>query len=218
MRRKGLAIVQVGDPVLRQTARALTAEEIRSREIRQLIERMRQAMYDAPGVGLSRSADRIISLQIAVIEDREDYLEEISDAQLTERERRPIPFQVLINPSILGDSHAAHGSRTQDPALRPAPGESVIFFEGCLSLAGFTALVPRARRVRVVCLDEHGKRKTIEASGWYARILQHEIDHLNGRLYIDRMESRSFTSLDNFGRFWKGQPIEEIRAAFDRKA
>jgi peptide deformylase len=212
----------VGDPVLRQPARALTAEEIRSRPIRQLIEKMRQTMHDAPGVGLA--APQIgLPLQIAVIEDREEYLEEISDAQLTERERRPIPFHVLINPVILGethgDTHAAHGSRAvQDTPPRPASGESVIFYEGCLSLAGFTALVSRARRVRVACLDEHGKRKTIEASGWYARILQHEIDHLNGRLYIDRMDTRSFTSLENFGRFWKGHPIEEIRAAFEREA
>ena len=218
MRRKGLAIVQVGDPVLRQPARPLTAEEIRSRQIRQLIEKMRQTMYDAPGVGLA--APQIgVSLQIAVVEDREEYLEEIPDEQLTERERRPIPFQVLINPVIMGETHAAHGSRTaQDPALRPAAGESVIFYEGFLSLVGFTALVPRFRRVRVSCLDEQGRRKTIEASGWYARILQHEIDHLHGRLYIDRMDSRSLTSLDNFSRFWKGQSIEEIRAAFGRKA
>ena len=217
MGKKGLTIVQVGDPVLRQPARALAAEEIRSRQTRQLIDKMRQTMQDAPGVGLA--APQIgVSLQIAVIEDSEDYLEEIPDAQLTERERRPVPFHVLINPVILGETHAAHGSRPgQDAPPRPS-GESVIFYEGCLSLDGFTALVPRARRVRVSCLDEHGKRKTIEASGWYARILQHEIDHLNGRLYIDRMNSRSFTSLDNFSHFWKGQPIEEVRSAFDRKA
>jgi peptide deformylase len=65
--------------------------------------------------------------------------------------------------------------------------------------------------VRVQCLDECGQPRTIEASGWYARILQHEIDHLLGNLYIDRMRTRTFMSLDNFGRFWKGKPVEEIR-------
>ncbi len=221
MRKKGLTIVQVGDPVLRQRARALAAEEIRSRQTRQLIDKMRQIMHDAPGVGLA--APQIgVSLQIAVIEDSEDYLEEIPDAQLIERERRPVPFHVLINPVILGedtrdDRSAKHGSRTgQDAPPRPS-GESVTFYEGCLSLAGFTALVPRARRVRVSCLDEHGKRKTIEASGWYARILQHEIDHLHGRLYIDRMDSRTFASLDNFEQFSKGKPIEEILADLEGK-
>jgi peptide deformylase len=58
----------------------------------------------------------------------------------------------------------------------------------------------------VECLDEHAKPRVIEASGWYARILQHEIDHLNGTLYIDRMHPHSFTTLDNYTRHWKGKP------------
>ena len=65
----------------------------------------------------------------------------------------------------------------------------------------FGAVFRRARTVRVECLNERGKQKVIEASGWYARILQHEIDHLNGGLYIDRMQSRTFTSLDNWTQF-----------------
>jgi peptide deformylase len=89
--------------------------------------------------------------------------------------------------------------------------EQAEFFEGCLSLSGFSALVPRARAVRVTCLDERGESRVIEASGWYARILQHEIDHLNGTLYIDRMRSRSFTSMDNLAEFWKGKPVSEIK-------
>ena len=69
--------------------------------------------------------------------------------------------------------------------------------------------------MRVECLDERGKPRVIEASGWYARILQHEVDHLHGMLYIDRMHSRTFTSLENWARFWKGKPVEEIRSALD---
>jgi peptide deformylase len=79
-----------------------------------------------------------------------------------------------------------------NPVLRLVPGEDVIFTEGCLSVRGFAARVARARRVRVECLDEHGTPRVIEASGWYARILQHEIDHLDGTLYVDRMDTRSF--------------------------
>ena len=206
MRRQALKIVQVGDPVLRQRARALTAEEIRSREIRKLIDAMRQAMHDAPGVGLA--APQIgLSLQIAVIEDCEEYLEDIPEEDLSARERKPLPFHVIINPTL--------EERPAKP--KESAPEVVQFFEGCLSLHGFTALVPRARHVRVSCLDEHGKRKTIEASGWYARILQHEIDHLHGRLYIDRMDSRTFGSVENFSHFWKGTPIDEIRAALKEK-
>ncbi|MGB2890250.1 MAG: peptide deformylase [Candidatus Acidiferrales bacterium] len=191
-----LKIGQAGEPVLRQVTRALTAREIVSAEIQGLIVQMRETMHDAPGVGLA--APQVgFSLQLAVIEDKEEYLKDIPREQLEERERRPIPFQVIINPRIEVMTDA-----------------TVEFFEGCLSLAGFSALVPRARSVRVECLDERGQRKLIEASGWYARILQHEIDHLGGKLYIDRMRSRSFTSLDNWTRFWKDKPVSDVRTAF----
>ncbi len=85
------------------------------------------------------------------------------------------------------------------------------FFEGCLSLAGFSALVKRSRQVTVEYWDERGQTRRIEAQGWYARILQHEIDHLYGNLYIDRMDSRSFMSIDNLARHWKDMPVQAIR-------
>ena len=84
------------------------------------------------------------------------------------------------------------------------------FFEGCLSLTGFTALVPRAPAATVACLDHKGEPKIIHASGWYARILQHEIDHLHGSLYIDRMNPRTFMTVDNFNLFWKDKPMHEV--------
>jgi len=192
-----LEIVQAGNPVLRQRARALSVAEIRSSEIRKLIEAMRVCMHEAPGVGLA-APQLGLALQLAVIEDREDYHKDVSEALLKERERRPVPFHAIIN-----------------PVLEEMAEEQAEFFEGCLSLSGFTALVPRARAVRVTCLDERGEHRTIEASGWYARILQHEIDHLNGTLYIDRMRTRSFTSMDNLAAFWKGKPVSEIKAELE---
>lgn len=192
-----LEIVQTGNPILRQQARPLGFAEITSNEIQKLIESMRKTMHDAPGVGLA--APQVgLSLQLAVIEDREEYHKDVSVEQLQERERRPVPFHAIINPRIVETS-----------------GGTPEFFEGCLSLSGFSALVPRERAVRVECLNERGKKKVIEASGWYARILQHEIDHLHGTLYVDRMYARAFTSLDNWNQFWKGKPISEIKAAFD---
>jgi peptide deformylase len=188
-----LKIVRVGEPVLRQRAKPLSPEEIRSDAIRRLIDDMRETMHDAPGVGLA--APQIgLSLQLAVIEDREEWLRDVAAEHLAERERRAVPFQVIINPKIVESS-----------------GGDVEFFEGCLSLDGFSAVVPRARRVRVECLDEQAKPKVIEAAGWYARILQHEIDHLHGNVYIDRMRSRTFTSIDNFNRFWQGKRIADVR-------
>ena len=188
-----MEIVQAGNPILRQRARALSVEEIRSREMQKLIEAMRERMHEAPGVGLA-APQLGLAMQLAVIEDREEYHKEVPAALLLERERRPVPFHAIIN-----------------PMLEPIGEEQAEFFEGCLSLAGFSALVPRARAVRVNCLDERGEPRVIEASGWYARILQHEIDHLNGALYIDRMRTRSFTSMDNLAEFWKGRPVNEIK-------
>ena len=188
-------IVQTGIPVLRQIARPLTLDEIASPKIQTLIASMRETMYEAPGVGLA--APQVgLSLQLAVIEDREEYHKDLPETQLAERERRPVPFHVIINPTII-----------------ESKGEMLEFFEGCLSLHGYSAAVPRARSVRVEYLNENGKKKVIEASGWYARILQHEIDHLQGTLYIDRMLSRTFTSLDNWNEHWKGKPVREIRTA-----
>lgn len=192
-----LEIVQAGHPVLRQQARPLEVAEIASKEIRKLIQQMRETMHEAPGVGLA--APQIgLSLQLAVIEDRSEYQKDLPPEQLAERERFPVPFHAIINPRILELNE-----------------EGVDFFEGCLSVAGFSAVVPRARTVRVECLNERGKPRVIKASGWYARILQHEIDHLHGTLYIDRMRSRSFSSMDNWVQYMKGKPMREIRSAFD---
>jgi peptide deformylase len=190
-----LDIVQAGDPVLRKKARNLSVAEILSPEIQQLIAVMRETMLQAPGVGLA--APQVgVSLQLAVIEDREEYHHDVPKEQLAERERRPVPFTVVIN-----------------PILKPVNDKVAEFSEGCLSLSGFVALVPRAHSVRVECLDHRGEPRVIEASGWYARILQHECDHLQGALYIDRMRSRTLSTVENWTRFWKGKPTDEIRSA-----
>ena len=194
-----LKIVQVGEPVLRQRARPLLQEEIALPETQQLIVWMHETMRDAPGVGLA--APQIgLPLQLAVIEDRPEYSKDIAPERLAERERQSVPFQVLINPRIVEQSE-----------------DGVDFFEGCLSLAGFSALVKRSRQVAVEYLDERGQPRRVEAQGWYARILQHEIDHLYGRLYIDHMESRSFMSIDNLSRHWKDLPVQTVREVLRAK-
>jgi peptide deformylase len=190
-----LKIVQVGEPVLRQRARPLLHEEIALPETQQLIAWMHETMRDAPGVGLA--APQVgLAVQLAVIEDRTEYSKDVSAERLAERDRKPVPFQVLINPRIVEQS-----------------ADQAEFFEGCLSLAGFSALVKRSRQITVEYLDDRGQPCRIEAQGWYARILQHEIDHLHGRLYIDRMDSRSFMSVDNLTRHWKDMPLEAVRQA-----
>jgi len=195
-----LKIVQAGDPALRQVARPLAHAEILSLDTQRLIEDMRETMHDAPGVGLA--APQVgRSLRLAVIEDRPQSLRDLSPEQLAERERSPVPFHALINPVIHSWSD-----------------KSVEFFEGCLSVAGFVALVPRARTVRFEYLDERAQSRVVEARGWYARILQHEIDHLQGGLYLDRMRARTFMSSENFTHFWRDIPIAEAIARLDLPA
>src|ERR1019366_10345818 len=125
-----------------------------SQEILRLIEDMRETLQDAPGVGLA--APQVgVPLQLAIIEDRPEYSKDIAPEVLAERERVPVPFHVIIN-----------------PVLKPLGETQVEFFEACLSVEGFTALVPRYRQVHVTCLGELGQNRTLEAPGWYAPRLQ----------------------------------------------
>lgn len=187
-----LKIVQAGEAVLRQRAKELSRKDVRGDDIQHLIEWMRETMRDAPGVGLA--APQVgLPLQLAVIEDPEDVQRAMPAERLAERGRRPVPFHVIVNPRITVE------------------GAAVEFFEGCLSVAGWSAIVPRAPRARVECLNHQGDPVTINADGWYARILQHQIDHLFGSLYLDRMHSRSFMTVENLNRHWGDLPIREVK-------
>ena len=193
-KRGPLDIVQVGTPVLREHARPLAVDELATPRIQQLIADMRDTMRAAPGVGLA--APQIgESLQLVVIEDPPDYHAKLSAEELAAREREAVPFHVLVN-----------------PVLTVRTDEVVAAFEGCLSFEGFMMLVPRARKVRVEALDEHGQRVVKVATGWYARILQHEVDHLRGVVCIDRAETRTLTTGENFEAYWKGMTIDQVRA------
>lgn len=177
-----LKIVQVGDPVLRQQAQVLSKADILSPGVQNLIFLMQATMRDAPGVGLA--APQIgESIQLLVIEDREEYTRGVPEELLIARERSPVPFHVLINPKIT--------SKTKPMAQ---------FYEGCLSVSPFLGEVPRALEVTVEALNEKAEPISINARGWYARILQHEIDHLHGVLCIDHMDLRTLTTVENYQR------------------
>jgi peptide deformylase len=188
-----LEIVQAGDPVLRQIARPLREDEIPSAEIQQTITAMLETLRLAPGVGLA--APQVgLGLQLAIIEDRAEYQSSWSAEQLRARGRVPVDFHVIINPELEIDGRA-----------------QAEFYEGCLSVAGYTALVPRYSRVRVRFLNQHGEKQQVEAQGWYARILQHEIDHLNATLFIDLMKPRTFMSVKNYLDRWRNAEDEARR-------
>lgn len=191
---QALPIVDCGEPVLRRLAEPVDPAELSSARLQQLIAQMRATMQAAPGVGLA--APQVgVPLQIAVVEDGPQRWGHLSDEERAARERVELPFAVLVNPEI-----------------EPAGTGQASFYEGCLSVPGLTGLVARHRAVRVRALDEHGQPVQRLLSGWPARIVQHEVDHLRGILYLDRAETRSISTADNYARLWAGRPLAETAA------
>lgn len=190
-------IIQAGHPTLRAPAREVPREILGTKDLKTLIKSMVAVMRAAPGVGLA--APQIgVSMQIIVLEDSEALMSKLSPAYRAERERAPFPLKVILNPTL-----TARGS-----------GRAT-FFEGCLSVKGYVALVERDLEVEVTGVDEEGAPMTWSARGWPARILQHEVDHLRGTLYVDRMQSRTLCCNEEVVERWFDQPIDEVRRVLD---
>ena len=166
-----LKIARIGHPVVRQPARALTEAEVRSPEIQRLIDDMRETMYDYEGVGVAAPQVHV-SLRLAVLEV----------AASDERAHEAFPFTVLVNPT-----------------LTPQGDEMITAFEGCLSVPDLRGPVPRYARVRLQALDRDGRPFSVDAAGFHARVIQHECDHLDGNVYLDRMRDlRQLAFLEEF--------------------
>ncbi len=186
-------IVQTGAPVLRARAQDVPVERIATPEFQLLVARMIDTMRKAPGVGLA-APQLGIPWRVIVLEDRDELMVALTLQERKERERVAFAPRVFFNPT-----------------LRFIGEEKATFFEGCLSVAGFSGLVQRALEVEVTGLDEHGASQTWRVRGWPARILQHEVDHLEGTLYIDRMKTRSFSTQEQAKALYAGKPIAEVK-------
>lgn len=183
-----LPIVQAGHPVLRSVAAPYDGS-LHHGLLDELVEAMRLTMHAAPGVGLA--APQVgLGVALAVLEDT--WPADGEHARVRERTR--LPFRVLVN-----------------PRYEPVEDQRVAFYEGCLSVAGWHAVTARWRSVRLTATDEHGRPVDEVLTGWPARIVQHEVDHLDGTLYVDRAEPRSLTAADEAYR-WVGDPTPQ-RAA-----
>ena len=151
-------IVTLPDAVLRRKAHTVTKFD---KNLQTLIDDMVETMREAPGVGLA--APQIgLSERIIVIE----YFEREEDE---EKEDAPKKVWAVLNPEIVKASE-----------------EKLMGVEGCLSIPGLVGEVERHAQIQIKGLNRHGKPMRIKASGWLARIFQHEIDHLNGVLFTDR--------------------------------
>jgi peptide deformylase len=186
-------ITQTGATVLRGRAAEVDPAEIPTPEFQALVARMVDAMRKAPGVGLA-APQLGVSKRVFVLEDKEELMATLTPLEREERERAPVRLRVLVNPTVT-----------------PVGAEKVMFFEGCLSVAGFAGMVERWREVEVTALDEQGAPVTWRARGWPARILQHEMDHLDGTLYVDRMVTRTFGTLPQVKALYGGKPIAEVK-------
>ena len=165
-----LKVARMGHPVLNRTANAV--EDPTAPEIQRLIADMVDTMADAPGIGLAAPQVHVPKrLVIFHIPETRAHQEEDENGDEAEE---AVPITVRINPEIeaLGE-------------------ERVTGIEGCLSLPGMVGMVPRFRHIRYKALAPDGSVIEREASGYHARVVQHECDHLDGILYPQRMEDLS---------------------------
>jgi peptide deformylase len=181
-------IVQAGHPVLRQRSAPFEGQ-LNATELSGLIDLMRKVMHEAPGVGLA-APQLGIPLQLAVLEDQFEIDKDAAAA----RSRTPLEFFAMLNPSY-----------------SPLPSGTAAFFEGCLSLSGLQAVVERPESVRLEYQTPSGDSMAREFTGWQARIVQHETDHLHGTLYIDRAELRSLSTNSEYVARWAEPGIDRAR-------
>jgi peptide deformylase len=191
-----LKLYQAGQPILRETAKRVTKEQLQSKHVQDVIDFMINTLRDAPGVGLA--APQVGEpLQIIIIEDKAAYHETVPAELLQEQGRKPIALKILVNPTL--------------EVIEPA---TALYFEGCLSIEGYAAAVPRAKKVRLTAWNRQGETVSYTASGWHARILQHEINHLQGKLYTDIMLPESLATMKNFSVLWRKSLEADIRSSF----
>ena len=173
-----LKVSRMGHPVLRKKVRPVPPAEITGAPIQRLIDDMAQTMIEYNGVGLAGpQVHEELRLFVAqVIRDDDDEGE--GDA------RRP-EILALINPEI-----------------KPAGRQVEEDWEGCLSIPDLRGLVPRYRDISVKAYDRTGRQIEMQASGFMARVIQHETDHLDGVLFLDRMKSLdSLSFIEEFARY-----------------
>lgn len=191
-----LPIVLQGNPVLHTAAQEVPVEEIASPKIQELIQNMIHTMRNAPGAGLA--APQVgESLQIAVIEYPKKFLAGMPAEVLLERGMVEVPLHVIINPEL---------------TLIETAGTAE-FFEGCLSVGDKRGIIPRAKAVEVRCLNEKGEQVLIKAEGWFARILQHEIGHLCGELFVDKAFPETLMTEEEYQTNWRSKTIDQIKTA-----
>ncbi|MDP6961300.1 MAG: peptide deformylase [Dehalococcoidia bacterium] len=188
--RRPLRIAQIGHPILRQPTRMLTREELLSEEIQSFLDDLVETMREASGAGLA--ANQVYqSLRICAVEVRDN----------SRYPYRPnIPLTILVN-----------------PILTPASDETFVNYEGCLSVPNLRGQVRRHCEVHVDALDREGNSISTVVKGMTAATYQHEVDHLEGKIFLDRVEDpNSVVTLENFQRYCIDKVAADVEALVKR--
>jgi peptide deformylase len=183
-------IVIIGNPVLRTRAREVTPEELRSPEVQQLIDDLIETKRAANGAGLAANQVGEM-LRIAVAE--------VQGTNPRYPYKPPIPLTVMVN-----------------PAIEPAGDDVMEINEGCLSVPGFRGYLERHAQARVRYLDREGNEHDEVRGGLTAGTFQHEVDHLDGVLFVDRADPRTLTSWEQYERHRRAEFEERARAIVAR--
>lgn len=177
-----LKVAKLGHPVLRNPSEPYTKQEILLPQTQKLIEDMIETMHDHEGVGLAAPQVHV-SKQLFVVEVPETRTGKI----------KPFPLTIMFNPKFTFKGE-----------------EKIKMWEGCLSVPGLRGLVPRYKHLTLIYLDQKAKEKKLEADGFLAGVLQHESDHLLGKVFLDRMESFSdLAFIEEWGRYMTDIPDHE---------
>jgi peptide deformylase len=182
-------IAQIGHPVLRQIAREVTREELASPTIQTFIDELIETMRDADGAGLA-AIQVYEPIRIVAIEVRNNPRYPY---------KPPIPLTVLVN-----------------PMLTPVDDEMFENNEGCLSVPNLRGQVKRHVNVRVQAWDRHGKAIDEVVHGLKAGTYQHEVDHLNGKIFVDRADPSTFATWTEFDRHHRAAFVEKAQALVAR--
>lgn len=178
------AVVEIGEPVLRERAREIGSEEIGSTAIQQLIDDLIDTKRATHGAGIA--ANQVGEpVRVAIVE--------VEEGNPRYPYKPPVPLTVMINPS-----------------LEPVGDERIEINEGCLSVPDLRGSLPRHLAVRVRYLDRDGREHEEVKRGLTAGTFQHEVDHLDGTLFVDRADPRTFATWEQFDRHQRDEFVQRV--------
>jgi peptide deformylase len=170
-----LKVARLGHPVLRKVAAPIPIDQITTPAVQRFIDDLIETMYEYDGAGLAAPQVHVSQQIVAMEVNRNPRYPEAP----------AIPLTVYVNPEIT-----------------PLTEETAEDWEGCLSVPGLRGRVPRYTKIRLQAYDRHGKRVDFVAEGFHARVIQHECDHLQGKVYLDRMrDMSSLTFMEEFMKY-----------------